>query len=201
MERLPASVFWPGDALGCKESDTTYWLSLSLSSDICFTQEHWVGCHGLLQGIFPTQGSNPGLPYCRWILYHLNHQGSPSVLEWVVYPSSSGSSWPRNWTGVSCITGGFFTSWAIMVVSQFLIVKESQAKVGRPSDVTAECHNVHNVQMLGDAALPPRFGGASAACGSRLYFAGCPPAPFLVLNPPWSHCNGSATTSILPLSL
>ena len=31
----------------------------------------------LLQGIFPTQGSNPGLPHCRWILYHLSQQGSP----------------------------------------------------------------------------------------------------------------------------
>ena len=36
-----------------------------------------VGCCVLLQGIFPTQGSNPGLPHCRWILYHLSHQGSP----------------------------------------------------------------------------------------------------------------------------
>ena len=35
-----------------------------------------VGCHALLQGIFPTQGSNPGLPHCRWILYHLSHWGS-----------------------------------------------------------------------------------------------------------------------------
>ena len=35
-----------------------------------------VGCHPL-QGIFLTQGSNPGLPHCRWILYHLSHQGSP----------------------------------------------------------------------------------------------------------------------------
>ena len=34
-----------------------------------------VGCHSLLQGIFPTQGSNPGLPHCRWILYRLSHQG------------------------------------------------------------------------------------------------------------------------------
>ena len=33
-----------------------------------------VGCHALLQGIFPTQGSNPGFPHCRWILYHLSHQ-------------------------------------------------------------------------------------------------------------------------------
>ena len=37
-----------------------------------------VGCHVLFQGIFPTQGSNPGLPHCSRILYHLNHQGSPS---------------------------------------------------------------------------------------------------------------------------
>ena len=36
-----------------------------------------MGCHALLQGIFPTQGSNPGLPHCRQILYYLSHQGSP----------------------------------------------------------------------------------------------------------------------------
>jgi len=36
-----------------------------------------VGCHALLQGIFPTQGSNPALPHCRQILHHLSHQGSP----------------------------------------------------------------------------------------------------------------------------
>ena len=35
-----------------------------------------VGCHALLEGIFPTQGSKPGLPHCRWILYHLSHEGS-----------------------------------------------------------------------------------------------------------------------------
>ena len=36
-----------------------------------------MGCHALLQGLFPTQGLNPGLPHCRWILYCLSHQGSP----------------------------------------------------------------------------------------------------------------------------
>ena len=36
-----------------------------------------VGCHALLQGIFPTQGLNPGLPHCRWICYHLSLQGKP----------------------------------------------------------------------------------------------------------------------------
>ena len=37
-----------------------------------------VGCHALLRGIFPTQALKPGLPHCRWILYHLSHQGSSS---------------------------------------------------------------------------------------------------------------------------
>ena len=71
-----------------------------------------VGCHALVQGIFPTQGLNPGIPHCRRILYCLSHQGSPRILEWVAHPFSRGSSWPRNWTGVSCISGRFFTSWA-----------------------------------------------------------------------------------------
>ena len=60
-------------------------------------------------GSFPSPGdlTNPGLnwglPHCRQILYQLSHQGSPRILEWVAYPFFSGSSWPRNWTGVSCI--------------------------------------------------------------------------------------------------
>ena len=36
-----------------------------------------VHCHALLQGIFPTQGSNPGLLHCREILYQLSYHGSP----------------------------------------------------------------------------------------------------------------------------
>ena len=37
-----------------------------------------VGCHALLQGIFPFQGLNPGLLHCRWILYQVSHQGNYS---------------------------------------------------------------------------------------------------------------------------
>ena len=55
-----------------------------------------VGCHALLQGIFPTQGSNPGLPHCRYILYCPSHQGSPRILEWVGCPFSRGACRPRN---------------------------------------------------------------------------------------------------------
>ena len=72
-----------------------------------------VGSLSLLQGIFPTQKLNPGPPHCRQILFQLSHKGSPRILEWVAYPFSSRSSWPRNWTGVSCIAGGFCTNWAI----------------------------------------------------------------------------------------
>jgi len=39
-----------------------------------------VGCHALLQGIFLTQGSNPGIPHCGQILYYLSHQRSPNQL-------------------------------------------------------------------------------------------------------------------------
>ena len=68
-------------------------------------QNTGVGSLSLLQGIFPTQGSNPGLPHCRRILYQLSHKGSPRILEWVAYPFSRGSSRPRNWTGASYIAG------------------------------------------------------------------------------------------------
>ena len=37
-----------------------------------------VSCQALLQGSFPTQGSNPSLPHCRQILHHLSHQGNPT---------------------------------------------------------------------------------------------------------------------------
>ena len=69
-------------------------------------QNTGVGSISLLQGIFPTQGSNPGLLHYRWILYQLSYKGSPRILEWVAYPFSSEPSWPRNQTGVSWIAGG-----------------------------------------------------------------------------------------------
>ena len=109
-------------------------------------QNTGVGTLSLLQGIFTTQGSNPGLLHFRRILYQLSHKGSPRILEWVTYPFSSRSSWPRNWTGVSYIAGGFFTNWAIrealndsnlaIGVSQVvLVVKNLSASAGDLRDV------------------------------------------------------------------
>ena len=48
----------------------------------------------LIWGIFPAQGSNPGLPDCRRILYQLNHKGDRRILGWVTHPFSNGSSLP-----------------------------------------------------------------------------------------------------------
>ena len=45
-------------------------------------------CHSLLQGILPTQGTNPHLLYCRQILYYLSHQGSPNTYMFTSNPAS-----------------------------------------------------------------------------------------------------------------
>ena len=91
-------------------------------------QNTGVGSLSLLQGIFPTQGSNPGLPHCGWILNRLSHWRSPRRLEWVAYPFPSRSSQTRNRTGVSCITGRFFTSWATREAPPWTLVQPSEWK-------------------------------------------------------------------------
>ena len=108
-ERLPTPVFWPGGFHGLY----SLWNSPGRNTG--------VGSLSLLQGIFPTQGSNPGLLHCRWILYQLSHKGSPKTVEWVAYPFSRGSSQPRNQTGVSCLAGRFFTNQGIREAHQRLI--------------------------------------------------------------------------------
>ena len=44
------------------------------------------------------------------------------ILEWVAVPFSRGSSWPRGWSPVSCIAGGFFTVWAIGKTLRSLLI-------------------------------------------------------------------------------
>ena len=51
-----------------------------------------VGYHSLLQEVFPTQGSNPGLQHCRQILYHLSHQGSPGGFMVKNLPADAGNA-------------------------------------------------------------------------------------------------------------
>ena len=78
-----------------------------------FQEEYW----SRLPCPSPEDLPNPGIEMCDWthfrhIVYRLSHQGSPRILEWVIDPFSREISRPRNWTRISCITGGFFTSWA-----------------------------------------------------------------------------------------
>ena len=84
-----------------------------------------MGCHFLHQGIFPTQGSNLGLPHCRQTLYHLSYQRSPKQSEAHINCSMN-VCWPRKWVkrkfrllfrflfvGLSCDFGvcGAWTTW------------------------------------------------------------------------------------------
>ena len=59
-------------------------------------QNTGVGSLSLLQGIFPTQGSNSGLPHCRRILYQLSHKGSPRLSLLSPYLLSQVLSAPAN---------------------------------------------------------------------------------------------------------
>ena len=68
-------------SLSCVQLFTTPWTACSLPSSSVHGdspgKRTGVGCHALFQRMFPTQGSNPGLLHCRWILYCLSRQGSP----------------------------------------------------------------------------------------------------------------------------
>ena len=99
-----AAIFWPQFRMWLKRSTKLMWWaslwgqkwckhceSRSIVSNSLWLhglyspwnspgQNTWVGSRSILQGIFPTQGSNPGLPQCRWILYQLSHQVS---LIWI----------------------------------------------------------------------------------------------------------------------
>ena len=80
----------------------------------------------VLQGIFPTQGSNPSLPHCRWIPYQVSQKASPRILEWVDFPFSRGASWPRNQTAVSCISGGFILCQIVDKLSNYSIKNQEK---------------------------------------------------------------------------
>ena len=71
-----------------------------------------VGCHSLLpQGIFPTQGLNPGLLHCRQILYLSEHQGNPEEY-WIglSFPSAGILPNPGIESATPALAGEFFTT-------------------------------------------------------------------------------------------
>ena len=107
--RIPGTIYSPW---GCKESDTTEQLAHTVTNIIkwkwkllsrvqLFATPRTVwnslgqntegGSLSLLQGILPTQGSNPDLPHCRQILHQLSHKGSPNIIE------LNFKNFPQNW--------------------------------------------------------------------------------------------------------
>ena len=106
LQVISPTVYWVDLPLACcpvllKWSESYSVVSDSLKPHGLYSpwnspgQNTGVGSLFLLQGIFPTQGSNPGLPHCRQILYQLSHKGRPRM-ERVAYPFFSRSPPPRN---------------------------------------------------------------------------------------------------------
>ena len=77
--------------------------------------EYWSGEPFPSQAIFPTQGSNPGLPHCKQILYQLSHKGLANGPEGLLHCSvwfvssvlalSPGTRWPPRRGGLTCTHG------------------------------------------------------------------------------------------------
>ena len=87
MKCLPVCVL---SRFSCVQLFSTLWtvarqdpLSMGFSK-----QEYWSGLPCPPLGDLPNPGIEPRFLHCRWILYHLNHEGSPKILEWVAYTFS-----------------------------------------------------------------------------------------------------------------
>ena len=83
-------------------------------------QNTGVHYHSLLQGIFPSQGWNPGLPHCGRILYCVSHQGSPNTTSWLIFTEC--------WQSVKN-----FLSWRAYIhmhISQWLIHSYHYSQMG-----------------------------------------------------------------------
>ena len=82
--KIPEKMGKKVKSLSCAQLFVTVWIG-ACTKLLCpwdfQGKSTGVGCHFLLQGIFPTQGSNPGLSHCRQTLYHLSHRGSTQEIE------------------------------------------------------------------------------------------------------------------------
>ena len=74
--------------------------------------DYWSGLPCPPPGDLPNSGIKPRSLALKAGSLPAEPPGAPRLLEWIAYPFFRGSSWPRNRTRVSCIAGGFFTSWA-----------------------------------------------------------------------------------------
>ena len=84
--RAPWHIF-ESESVSCSVASNFLWPHVAHQAPLFMDspgQNTGVGSHSPVQGIFPTQGLNPGLLPCRQILYYLSHQGSPFhyALKW-----------------------------------------------------------------------------------------------------------------------
>ena len=84
--------------------------------------EYWSGWSFRPLGDLSNPGIKPRTPTLQVDSLSAEPQGKPKNTGAGSYPFASGSSWPRNWTKVSCIAGGFFISWATREVPSFAYV-------------------------------------------------------------------------------
>ena len=95
-------------------SATPWTVAYQASPSMGFSrQEYWSGLLFPSPGDLPNPGVEPRSPAWQEDSLPAEPQGKPKNTARVDYPFSRGSSWPRNWTGVSWIAGRFFTNWAI----------------------------------------------------------------------------------------
>ena len=128
-----------------------------------------MGCHFLLQGIFPTQGSNPGLLYYRQILYQLSYKGSPRRKEKKKQENTRKTSISASLTMLKSLTvwitttcGKFWKRWeyqtpwpasweiCMQIKKQQLEPDMEQltgSKLGKESVKVVYCHPTHLIYM------------------------------------------------------
>ena len=85
-------------------------------------QNTGVGSLSLLQGISPTQGSNPGIPHCRWILYQLSHKGSPAMFIAAAFTRAKTQKQPK----CSSMEETKKKMWYIYTMEYYLAIKKNK---------------------------------------------------------------------------
>ena len=89
--------YWKWKSLSCVQLFATPWTRQSMAFS---RPEYWSGWPFPSPGDLPNPGIKPRSPTLQGDSLPAEPQGSPGILEWVAYPFSSGSSWPRNRTGL-----------------------------------------------------------------------------------------------------
>ena len=123
-----------------------------------------MGCHFLLQRIFPTQGLNLGLPHCRQMLYHLSHQGSLMRNAGLDEAQAGIKIARRNISNLRYADDTTFTAESEELKSLLMKVKEESEKAGLKL-------NIHKTKIM---ASSPIMGNRWGNSGNsvRLYFWG-----------------------------